>query len=610
MSALSLSGRSPASSSSCSSSSSSVSLPRRIVRTCTLANVPGRWCPSSSIYRKLLVGHSCRHHSSRWVGLVRLASSSSSSSSSPSAHPPPSRVSAVIVGGGWAAFAAAWGLVHATPDSDSKTLEVTVLDAAPTPGGVAAGSAELGIKGYWRHYKNVKRIFEQLDLSLDESYGPYAETAFYSEARGLEVVSPVFASRTPQLPAPFGTLAYTADRFTDLPPVDRLSAFPLFFDLMCFDADEETYAAYDKISFAQLVAKRNASQQLYDVFLKPVLIALMFAPPEELSAAACLAVLTNYVLSHQNDFDVRWPSAPQQVFERWTERLVDRGVELRGSTPVSHVLVDGNKVAGVQTTNGENIEAQIVILACGASALPRIIDKSPAAVRECAGLRDIGNLTCSAVTAARLTAEPGYTAPLRYASNVFGGLDGDKSVAGTFYDVGALMPEGEKRVFGQQVEVDTYNAQNLVNAEDDAIVSAARRTLALADERWLTLPICDVRLARAKNAATRFVPGSNSHTPAMIPDGAPRGLFCAGDVVRQSPADFNVHRGARGLSQEKALVTGLAAAEQAAKDFLGLREVSASVQPLAVDADEEHISIAKESVRRAREQGFVRLDLG
>ena len=74
----------------------------------------------------------------------------------------------------------------------------------------------------------------------------------------------------------------------------------------------------------------------------------------------------------------------------------------------------------------------------------------------------------------------------------------------------------------------------------------------------------------------------------MIPDGAPRGLFCAGDVVRQSPADFNVHRGARGLSQEKALVTGLAAAEQAAKDFLGLREVSASVQPLAVDADEEH----------------------
>ena len=36
-----------------------------------------------------------------------------------------------------------------------------------------------------------------------------------------------------------------------------------------------------------------------------MLLALLFVPPGELSAAVALSVLSNYVLMHQADFDVR-----------------------------------------------------------------------------------------------------------------------------------------------------------------------------------------------------------------------------------------------------------------------------------------------------------------
>jgi hypothetical protein len=50
----------------------------------------------------------------------------------------------------------------------------------------------------------------------------------------------------------------------------------------------------------------GVAPSLYDEFLGPMLLLLMFAPGEALSAAAALDVLYTYVLAHQPDFDVRW----------------------------------------------------------------------------------------------------------------------------------------------------------------------------------------------------------------------------------------------------------------------------------------------------------------
>ena len=139
-------------------------------------------------------------------------------------RPPAARPGhAVVVGGGGGGFGAAWGL------QAGGWGRVTVVDAAPRPGGVAGEAGgpgfELGVKGMWRHYRNIARLLDELELPVAECYGPFAETAFWS-SRGLEVVSPVLGD-LPRLPAPLGPLVHTADRFTDLPLLDRFSAFPL-----------------------------------------------------------------------------------------------------------------------------------------------------------------------------------------------------------------------------------------------------------------------------------------------------------------------------------------------------------------------------------------------
>lgn len=299
---------------------------------------------------------------------------------------------------------------------------------------------------------------------------------------------------------------------------------------------------------------------------------------------------------------MRWPTrAPSEVFERWAGRLRERGVGVRGGAPVKRVLTEGRgsdaRTVGVELLSGEVIHASAVVLAAGASALPRIVEASDG-LCGVPGLRGVGELQTSAVVAARFTKD-GAAAPLPYPANVFGGLGGD--IAGTFFDIGALTGAAEA---GRVVEVDTYNAADLVGRTDEELLAEARRALALADRRWANAAyeVGSVRIARAGSAATHFQPGSHSHTPAMRPRGAPLGVYVAGDLVKQGPAERDAHRGARGLSQEKALVTGIAAGGAAAADVLGVKALT--LAPLAVEDDEPHIEALKDAARTARAAGL------
>ena len=509
--------------------------------------------------------------------------------------------SAVVVGGGWAGFGAASNLSKAG-------WKVSVLDASPDPGGVAGGKSgniELGIKGCWYHYRNIEKVLEEIGLPLQQAYGDFAETAFYSE-RGLEVVSPVFSQCTPRLPAPLGPLAYTSDRFTDLPLGDRLTALPLLQALIEFDLDEGTYAAYDSISFEKLCRKANISQRLYDQFLKPILLALLFVPPKELSAAAALSVLSNYVLQHQSDFDVRWPKIPpSEIFLAWKRSLEETyGTTFRNSTPVKRVLHDetSKSVLGVETSSGETIEAEVVILATGAFALPKIVAASN--LDSCRGLSRVHELTCSAVTAVRFAMDwgDGPARPLQYSSNVFSGKD---DTAGTFYDIGALRGEEAGRIF----EVDTYNAKSLLELDEEELEAAAKHVLSLSDPTFIDARIMKetLQVVKAKHAAFRWTPGTHSATPAIKPAEAPKGLLIAGDLVKNGPEEFSAHLGARGLSQEKSLVTGLQAAILAIQEFEDRSGRMNIPAPVAVEPDELHIQGLKESLRFARSSGLVPL---
>mmetsp|Transcript_3637 Transcript_3637/g.10304 ORF Transcript_3637/g.10304 Transcript_3637/m.10304 type:complete len:235 (-) Transcript_3637:86-790(-) len=227
--------------------------------------------------------------------------------------------------------------------------------------------------------------------------------------------------------------------------------------------------------------------------------------------------------------------------------------------------------------------------------MPKIVTAS--GLESIRGLQRVHELSCSAVTATRFEID-GEPMPLRYPSNVWstGG-----EVAGTFYDIGALR--GGRP--GVVLEVDTYNAADLLGLSDGDLESRGREVLSLENSAYGTSSGRVQATARVRNAALRWTPGSHGATPQLSPEGAPRGLLVAGDLVRNGPGDFGSHLGARGLSQEKSLVTGLRAGMVAAEAFLGKDASRLIKPPLHVEPDEPHISAAKAALTKARASGLL-----
>ena len=95
--------------------------------------------------------------------------------------------------------------------------------------------------------------------------------------------------------------------------------------------------------------------------------------------------------------------------------------------------------------------------------------------------------------------------------------------------------------------------------------------------------------------------------PRTTPAGLERAMFyVAGDHVWQGPGSH----GARGLSQEKALVSGMAAADAAAAAFgriageesrraTSTTTTRAPARILDVEPDEPHVAAAKDALRAA-----------
>jgi uncharacterized protein with NAD-binding domain and iron-sulfur cluster len=83
-----------------------------------------------------------------------------------------------------------WGGLGAAYALAQSGAQVTVLDTAMSPGGLAAVSQrggrtiEPGIKGFWRQYCNIDRLVE--DLGLSQVFTGWTSSSFYSPS-GLQV---------------------------------------------------------------------------------------------------------------------------------------------------------------------------------------------------------------------------------------------------------------------------------------------------------------------------------------------------------------------------------------------------------------------------------------
>ena len=88
-----------------------------------------------------------------------------------------------------------------------------------------------------------------------------------------------------------------------------------------------------------------------------------------------------FVLKSQTSFDVRWCRANvgERVFRPWVSRMEAAGVGMLPNTRIADLLLDdeASRVRGVRLADGSEIEADVVVLGVGASALRNIVRASP-----------------------------------------------------------------------------------------------------------------------------------------------------------------------------------------------------------------------------------------
>nr|QTZ19520.1 phytoene desaturase 2 [Bixa orellana] len=191
----------------------------------------------------------------------------------------------------------------------------------------------------------------------------------------LQVEFPVF-QELPQLPTPLGTLFNS--QFAKLPLVDTLTALPLMAAVIDFDNTDVAWRKYDSITARELFKQFGCSERLYRDVLGPLIQVGLFAPAEQCSAAATLAVLYYFILAHQKHFDVKFcnGTSRDRIFEPWMESMKATGCEiLEGRRVTDFIINEGTgRITEVVCENVTH-SADAVILAVGISTLQEIIKK-------------------------------------------------------------------------------------------------------------------------------------------------------------------------------------------------------------------------------------------
>ncbi|MEL7079063.1 MAG: FAD-dependent oxidoreductase [Cyanobacteria bacterium J06648_1] len=473
----------------------------------------------------------------------------------------------IVIGAGWAGLGATSHLVQ-------QGYDVTLLEAAPHPGGLVAGwktaggkSVEGGIHGFWYPYRNIFSKVKELKL---DPFTRFTRSSQYSPA-GLEVESPIFQDE-PRLPSPLGTFAYT--RFKRLPLSDRLSALPLLYAVIDFDNSHEAWQRYDKMTARELFKQYGVSERLYKESFEPMLLVGLFAPGEQCSAAAALGMLYYFILAHQPDFDVVWcrGTVGAKIFQPWIAEIERAGGKILTNKRVSDIAIDDTgKAVGVQCGE-EFFAADAIISGVSITGMKKIVANS-STLNNYAQFRNLANLKGIDVLATRLWFDRKIDIPLP--SNACFGFD--ITTGWTFFDLNDLHDEYHDEP-NTVVEADFYHANQLLPMSDEQIVAKVHRDLAACIPAFGTATVTDSSVIRVKEGVTHFFPGSYQNLLSAKID-VPN-LYLSGDWIVTRHGSW---------SQEKAYVTGLEAANLVIEEFNS--GTKAKIMP--IEADEPHIQVAR-----------------
>ena len=473
----------------------------------------------------------------------------------------------IVIGAGWAGLAATSHLVE-------QGYDVTLLEAAPYPGGLVAGwkttggrSVEGGIHGFWYPYRNIFSKVKELGL---EPFTRFTRSSQYSPA-GLEVESPIFQDET-RLPTPLGTFIYT--KFKRLPLSDRLSALPLLYSVIDFDNSPEAWQRYDKITARELFRQYGVSERLYKESFEPMLLVGLFAPGEQCSAAAALGMLYYFILAHQPDFDVVWcrGTIGEKIFKPWITEIEKAGGKVLTNKRVSDIVVDETGQAKGVKCGEEFFAADAVISGVSVTGMKKIAASS-SSLNNYAQFRNLSNLKGIDVLATRLWFDRKIDIPLP--SNACFGFDA--TTGWTFFDLNDLHDEYHDEL-NTVIEADFYHANQLLPMSDEQIIEKVHRDVTTCIPEFGETKVVDSSVIRVKEGVTHFFPGSYQYllsAKTEIPN-----LYMSGDWIVTGHGSW---------SQEKAYVTGLEAANLVVEEF----GVGSKADIIPIEPDEPHIQVAR-----------------
>ncbi len=473
----------------------------------------------------------------------------------------------IVIGAGWAGLAATSHLVE-------QGYDVTLLEAAPYPGGLVAGwktpggkSVEGGIHGFWYPYRNIFSKVKELGL---EPFTRFTRSSQYSPA-GLEVESPIFQDE-PRLPSPLGTFIYT--KFKRLPLSDRLSALPLLYSVVDFDNSPEAWQRYDKITARELFRQYGVSERLYKESFEPMLLVGLFAPGEQCSAAAALGMLYYFILAHQPDFDVVWcrGTVGEKIFKPWITQIEKAGGKVLTNKRVSDIVVDETgKATGVKCGD-EFFPADAVLSGVSITGMKKIVASSNT-LNNYAEFRNVSNLKGIDVLATRLCFDRKIEIPLP--SNACFGFD--VTTGWTFFDLNDLHDEYQNEP-NTVIEADFYHANQLLPMSDEQIISKVHRDVSTCIPAFSKAKVVDSSVIRVKEGVTHFFPGSYQYLLSAKTE--IENLYMSGDWIVTRHGSW---------SQEKAYVTGLEAANLVVDKF----NIGTKANIIPIEPDEPHIQVAR-----------------
>ncbi|XP_022987019.1 uncharacterized protein LOC111484591 [Cucurbita maxima] len=471
----------------------------------------------------------------------------------------------VVVGSGWAGLAAANHLCN-------QGFDITVLE----PGNDYGGADNHGIRGYWRPYKNIFGLVDELGIT---PFTNWTAPVHYS-ADGLEVKFPIFQD-LPQLPTPLGTLYYT--EFLQLPLLDRLSSLPLMAAVVDFDNTDTVWRKYDSITARELFKQFGCSGRLYSSILNPLLQVGLFAPAEQCSAAATLGNLYYTILAHQKDFNLVWcrGTVKERIFQPWIDLLESKGCKFVRRSKITDVIVDDdtNRLSDV-FCGGKRYEADAVVFAVGISILQELVRNS-AALQTKEEFLKVLNLRTVDMLTVKLWFDRKVNIP--NSSNSCSALD--NSFGWSFFNLNAIQDE-HKDESVTVLQADFYHANELMLLNEEVIVEKVKSYLSTCVKDFENAIVVKKEIGKFPATLTHFFPGSYKYR--MYGFTSFTNVFMAGDWIVNRHGSW---------SQEKAYVTGLEAANRVV-DFV---EEGSFAKIAPVEEDEPHVEALRGLNRRIGE---------